>query len=59
MVDVYVLLGQYDQAIATLEQLLVMEYSRPLTAAELSLNPMYDPLRSFPRFQALLETREN
>jgi serine/threonine-protein kinase len=50
---IYLLTGDYEAAIDQLEVLL----STPTkyTAAWLRLDPIYDPLRDHPRFQALLE----
>jgi TolB-like protein/Tfp pilus assembly protein PilF len=50
--EVYAILGENDRAIEVLERLL----SRPsgVTAQVLKINPIWDPLRSDPRFQALL-----
>jgi serine/threonine-protein kinase len=51
--DIYILAGEHEAAIDQLEVLL----STPtlITTARLRLDPFYDPLRSHPRFQALLE----
>ena len=51
--EVYAILGDNDRAIETLDGLL----SRPsaVTVQGLKVNPIWDPLRSDPRFQALLQ----
>jgi len=50
--EMYAILGESDRAIEILDGLL----SRPssITLQVLNLNPIWDPLRSDPRFQALL-----
>jgi TolB-like protein/Tfp pilus assembly protein PilF len=51
--EVYAVLGENDRAIEILDGLL----SRPssVTAEVLKVNPVWDPLRSDPRFQALID----
>jgi hypothetical protein len=51
--QVYAILGEKDRAIEVLNGLL----SRPsaMTVQALRVNPIWDPLRSDPRFQALID----
>jgi serine/threonine-protein kinase len=47
-----VVAGAYDEAVATLEQ--VLSIPSDLSAAELRLDPWFEPLRKNPRFQKLV-----
>ncbi len=51
--EVYATLGENNRAIEVLDRLL----SRPsgVTAQALKINPIWDPLRSDPRFQGLID----
>ncbi len=52
-------LGESDAAITRMERLLALAYGAfPLTQARMRIDPAWDPLRSHPRFKALVEGPE-
>ena len=51
--ETYTILGDTDKALATLDEML--QKPSPITVQTLKMNPMWDPLRKDPRFQALLD----
>jgi serine/threonine-protein kinase len=52
--QLYVRVGQPDQAIALIERVLSMPAGAILSSAVLRIDPIWDPLRDDPRFKALL-----
>jgi len=53
LVRIHILLGEYEPALDLLKPLLDVPFY--LTPGWLSIDPLFDPLRNHPRFQALLE----
>jgi serine/threonine-protein kinase len=53
LAEIYVTTGEYEAAIDRLEYLLSIPY--PMSVSVLRLDPLWDPLRDHPRFQAMLE----
>ena len=51
--EIYTILGDTDKALATLDGML--QKPSPMTVQILKINPMWDPLRKDPRFQALID----
>ena len=59
LAGVEALVGEPERAIARLERLLTTPYGAyPVTQAELRIDPLWDALRSQPRFQALVSGPE-
>lgn len=52
---VYTIIDRPDEAIDILERLLKLNYSEAITANDLKLTPIWDPLRDHPRFQKLIK----
>ena len=53
MTEIYIIAAEYDRAIDELEYLFSIE--SPYTTHTLQLEPLFDPFRNHPRFQALIE----
>jgi serine/threonine-protein kinase len=53
--EVDVMLGDNDAAITALDKALAASTGRSVSVPLLKLDPMWDPIRNDPRFQALLE----
>ncbi len=58
LAHVYIMVGKYDAALDKLEYLISLHAPKWVTAPLLRIDPTYDPLRSIPRFQALLAKAE-
>jgi serine/threonine-protein kinase len=58
LAQVHTLLGDHESALNQIASLLAMAAPKLLTAPLLKLDPIYDPLRGDPRFQALLTKHE-
>jgi len=53
LAEIYVRVGENDQAIALLQQVLAIPAGLAISPALLRLDPVWDPLRNDPRFQKL------
>ncbi len=58
LAEVYVMVGEHERAIDQIDDLLRSRGNYYVTPTELRLDPLWDPLRDRPRFQALLEKHE-
>ena len=58
LAQVYTMAGMHDAALDRLEYLLTFHAPKYITPSLLRLDPIYDPLRDLPRFQALLAKTE-
>jgi serine/threonine-protein kinase len=58
MADIYALLGDADHAIPILKRLLQIPYFGAITPALLRLDPLWDQIRSDPRFQELVSEKQ-
>jgi serine/threonine protein kinase/tetratricopeptide (TPR) repeat protein len=58
MAKIYALLGDADQAIPILKRLLQIPYGFAITPALLRLDPVWDQIRTDPRFQKLAEEKK-
>jgi TolB-like protein/Flp pilus assembly protein TadD len=54
LAEIYASVGEHDEALRLLDHLL--KVPNGLTAATLKLDPVWDPLRKDPRFQALIDS---
>lgn len=57
LAQIYTMVGEYGAAIDQLDSLLAVP--SPTAVPMLRIEPTWDPLRSHPRFQALLAKYEN
>jgi len=58
LAQVHILLGEHESALDQIASLLAMPAPKLLTVPLLRIDPVYDPLRSYPRFQAFLAREE-
>ena len=56
LAEIYAWVGEHDEAIRLLDHLLTVPGG--LTIPQLKLDPLWDPLRSDPRFQKLCEEKQ-
>ena len=59
LAQIYVSVGENDQAIAILKQLMSIPAGLSMSASMLKLDPVWDPLRKDPRFQKLIADGES
>jgi serine/threonine-protein kinase len=59
LAQLYVSVGENDQAIALLQQVMSIPAGLSMSSALLKLDPTWDPLRADPRFDALVKQGEN
>jgi tetratricopeptide (TPR) repeat protein len=58
LAQIYMRVGENDQAIALLRQVMSIPAGLSMSAACLKLDPTWDPLRKDPRFQKLIDDSE-
>jgi tetratricopeptide (TPR) repeat protein len=54
----FCLLGDHERSLSILERLLAQSYADSITPALLRMEPIWDPMRSHPRFQRLSEPEQ-
>jgi TolB-like protein/Flp pilus assembly protein TadD len=59
LAHVYVLLGEYDAALTELESLISVPCGYWLSVSSLKSDPIWDPLRTYPRYKQLLKLSFN
>jgi TolB-like protein/tetratricopeptide (TPR) repeat protein len=55
LAEVYVLVGEYDSALTQIEYLFTIESGYWLSHTSLKMDPIWDPLRTNPRYQKLIQ----
>ena len=55
MAEIYTMVGEYEDAIDKIEYLLTIP--APISKSSIKHDPIYQPLREYPRFKRLLEEK--
>jgi len=55
LASVYAVFGDSEAAVEILDRLLTTPYNQAITVERLRLDPLLDPIRDHPRFQAMLD----
>ena len=56
LINVYIRIGEYDRAIEQIDY--VLSIPSHLSLGRIKLDPLYDPIRNYPKFKEVLEKYE-